>query len=261
MQHMNKPAWKTFLAAASICLAGLASLVAADSTTTNAPALRVGVAPVTPPMIYKEGAKVVGVEADFAQALGKEIGRPVTFVELPWQDLIDSLIADKIDIIMSSMSITRARQFRVTFSDPYLRIGQMALVRGSEQYRYGLLADSLAGKKVGVRKATTADLLVQQEFPRAKRKYFDTDEEGAIALKKGKIDLFMDDSTMVWYLAGVHEADGLGVAPLVFSEEYLGWAMKKSDTALQEAVGAFFKKNQASGELNKILHRWIPKLQ
>jgi ABC-type amino acid transport substrate-binding protein len=42
---------------------------------TNAPALRVGVAPVSLLMIYMEGAKIVGVEADFAQALGKELGR------------------------------------------------------------------------------------------------------------------------------------------------------------------------------------------
>src|SRR4051812_9823539 len=173
------------------------------------PVLRVGVAPVSPPMIFKEGGKIVGLEADFAQALGRDLGREIKFVELPWVDLIDALADEKIDIIMSSMSITRARLVRIAFSDPYMRIGQMALVRIDEKSRYTFLMDSLAGKKIGLRAGTTGDLMVQQEFPRAKRKYYKTDDDGAIALSKGKIDLFIDDSSMIWYLGGEYEAKGL----------------------------------------------------
>jgi hypothetical protein len=63
--------------------------------------------------------------------------------------------------------------------------------------------------------------MVQQEFPPAKRKYYKSDDEAAIALGKKKIDLFFDDSTMICYLAGVYEGKGLAVMPLVFSEEML----------------------------------------
>ncbi len=244
-----------------VALGALPALRSNLGAADAAPALRVGVAPVSPPMIFKEGTRIVGLEADFAQALGKELGRPVQFVELPWEELIDALNDDKIDIIMSSMSVTPARQFRVAFSIPYLRIGQMVLVRGDEKYRGGFLSRSLAGQTVGLRKGTTGDLLVQQEFPKAKRKYFKSDDEGAIALSKGRIDLFIDDSTMIWYLAGVYEAKGLTVTPLVLSQEVLGWGMKRSDTTLQAAANAFLQKAQASGELDRILHRWIPKLQ
>jgi polar amino acid transport system substrate-binding protein len=223
--------------------------------------LRVGVAPVSPPMIYNQGGKVVGVEADLAQALGRDLGRPVTFVELAWIDLIDALINDKIDIIMSSMSITRARQYRITFSDPYLRVGQLALVRIDDPRRNTLFGSGLADRTIGLRKGTTGDLLAQQEFPRAKRKYFNSDDEGALALSKGKIDLFIDDSSMIWYLAGTYEAKGLTVVPVKLSEELLGWGMRRADTSLQESVNAFLKKAKASGELNRALHQWIPKLQ
>ena len=212
-------------------------------------------------MIFKQGTTIVGLEADFALGLGKELGRPVEFVELEWEKLIDALEEGKIDIIMSSMSVTRARQFRVTFSIPYLRIGQMALVRADEKYHSGLLSRSLADRTVGVRKGTTGDLLVQQEFPRAKRKYFKTDDEGALALSKKKIDLFIDDSTMIWYLAGVYEGKGLTVAPLVLSEEILSWGLRRSDTDLLESVNAFLKKIQASGDLDRVLRRWIPRFQ
>jgi polar amino acid transport system substrate-binding protein len=242
-------------------LALLPALACFLEAADTPPPLRVGVAPVSPPMIFKDGNKVVGLEADSAQALGQHLGRQIQFVELPWEDLIDALSDDKIDIIMSSMSITRPRQFRVVFSQPYLRIGQMALVQTGGKVSSGALSRSLAGQTVGVRKGTTGDLLVQQEFPRAKRKYYKSDDEGALALSKGKIDLFIDDSTMIWYLAGVYEAKGLEVTPFVFSEEWLAWAMRRADTPLQESVNAFLQKSQTNGELNRILRRWIPRFQ
>jgi polar amino acid transport system substrate-binding protein len=208
-------------------------------------------------MIFKEGKNIVGVEADFAQALGRELGRPVTFVELPWPELIDGLEANKIDIIMSSMSITRARLTRVAFSDPYLRVGQMALVRADARFSPG----SQNGQTIGVKKATTGDLLVQQEFPRAKRKYFDSGDEAAKALLKKKIDLYISDSTMIWFLAGKHEAQGLVTAPMVLSDETLAWGMRRSDAQLQESVNKALKSMITQGEVKKVLRRWIPKFE
>jgi polar amino acid transport system substrate-binding protein len=51
------------------------------------------------------------------------------FLELSWEQLPEALLAGKIDIIMSGMSITAARQVRMDFARPYLRAGQVALVR------------------------------------------------------------------------------------------------------------------------------------
>jgi len=237
------------------------SLFAAEQAVATKPALRVGVAPNMPPMIFKEGKRIAGVEADLAQAIGRELGRPIIFVELAWPDLIDSLEANKIDIIMSSMSVTQARQMRIAFSEAYLRIGQMALVRAEEKLRYSALGVSLATQTIGVQKATTGDMLVQQEFPRAKRKYFDSGDEAARALTRKKIDLYLADSTMVWYLAGKYEADGLVAAPSIFSNEALAWGMRRSDAELLESVNKALKSLITSGELKRVLRRWIPKFE
>jgi ABC-type amino acid transport substrate-binding protein len=233
----------------------------ADLPAPKGAVLRVGVAPVSPPMIFKEGKNIVGLEADLAQALGRELGRPVHFVELPWESLLDALGEDKIDIVMSSVSITRGRQFRVAFSEPYLRVGQMALVRADEKFRYLVFKDSLAKQVIGVKPGTTADLLVQQEYPRAKRKHFKTGEEAAKALLNKKIDLYFSDSTLVWYLAGVYEGQGLTVAPTVLTDELLGWAMRRSDESLRASVNAFLSHAKENGELNRMTLRWIPKFQ
>jgi len=251
----------TLLISTSIFVLIGAALLGGEPSASGSSPLRIGVAPNSPPMIFKEGKNIVGVEADFAQALGRQLGRPIQFVELPWEDLIDALEANKIDIIMSSMSVTRARQMRVAFSDPYLRVGQMALVRAEDKFKYLPLGNSLATQTIGLKKATTGDLLVQQEFPRAKRKYFVSGDEAARAVMKKKIDLFLTDSTMIWYLAGKYEADGLVAAPMAFSDEILAWGVRRSEPQLLESVNSFLKKGSASGELDRMLHRWIPKFQ
>ncbi len=84
-----------------VFIAACTCLLAAEPAANDQPPLRVGVAPNMPPMIFKQGKTIAGVEADLAQALGRELNRPVAFVELAWVDLIDALEANKIDVIMS----------------------------------------------------------------------------------------------------------------------------------------------------------------
>jgi polar amino acid transport system substrate-binding protein len=159
------------------------------------------------------------------------------------------------------MSITAARQQRVAFTQPYLKIGQMALVRADEQYRYVPLGASRGAQPIGLMKGTTAELFLQQEFPRAQRKYFDSGESAAKALLKKKLNLYLSDSTIVYYLAGKHQADGLAVAPMILSEEMLAWAVRRSDTELLESVNRSLKSMLESGEVKKLIKRWIPQFE
>jgi len=244
---------------------GLCVCFGADSTVTpaapNSGVLRVGITPNAPPMIFKQGDRVVGVEAELAEALGADLGRRVVFVEEKWDDLIDALCDNRIDIIMSGMSMTLARSYRAAFSNPYLNVGQIALTRAGEKYDYVVNLAIQAKRGVGLKPGTTADFLVQQEIPRVKRKYFNSGDEAAKALIKSKIDLFVSDAPMIWYLASQYESKGLTVAPLLLSQEQLAWAMRRTEPELRDAVNAFLKKAQNSGQLNTILKRWVPGLQ
>jgi polar amino acid transport system substrate-binding protein len=112
-------------------LAGIA--MAAEIKPGESTPLRVGVSPVFPPMVFKQGKELAGVEVDLARALGESLGRKVVFVELDWKDQTEALVAGKTDIIMSSMSMTMARNAILSFTSPYFKIGQMALVRREDR--------------------------------------------------------------------------------------------------------------------------------
>lgn len=229
---------------------------AGPESTTNSP-LRVGVSPTFPPMIFKQGKNLAGVEVDLARALGAYLGRKVEFVELPWADQTEALNAGKTDIIMSSMSITTARKFVVNFSQPYFVIGQMALVRREDRNHYALGFPINLHGKIGVLKATTGEFLVQRDFLKAKRKVFATPEAAAKALAKKKIDLFISDSPLVWYLAGTHAAEGLSAVPMALTQEQLAWAVPKSDDALLASVNEFLSRARQDGQLLKVFRRWM----
>ena len=246
---------KIWIAILLSCLPSIGSLAAQERPSATA-SLRVGVSPVFPPMVFKQGKELAGVEVDLARALGEKLGRKVTFVELPWEDQVEALNAGRIDIIMSSMSITKARRYVIDFSRPYLVVGQMTLVRREDQNRYRLGFPITPPGTVGVLKATTGEFLVQGEFPKARRKVLSSAAEAAQALKRKKIDLFISDSTLVWHLAGLHAADGLAAVPLALTEEQLAWGIRKGDEKLLAAANEFIQKASQDGTLNRIFHRW-----
>lgn len=228
----------------------------ADGKTPPGKPLRVGVTPIFPPMVFKQGGDLAGVEVDLARALGAHLNRPVTFVELPWEDQIDALNKGRTDIIMSSMSVTVPRKFLVDFSTPYFTVAQMALVRSENRndYLLGFPAD-LKGP-IGVLKATTGEFLVRQNFPKTKRAVFKNGDDAARALIRKKVDLFISDSPTVWYLSAQHATDGLSVVPIFLSEEPLAWAVRKGDEDLLSAVNGFITAAGADGTVKKAFTRW-----
>lgn len=229
---------------------------AADHSADHDQPLRVGVSPVFPPMVFKEGKTLVGVEVDMARSLGEYLRRKVVLVQVPWKDQIKALNDGRTDIIMSSMSVTESRRFVVNFSQPYFIVGQMALVRREDKNKY-LMGFPLNLKgKVGVIPATTSEFLVQRDFPKSKRLNCKDGEAGAQALMRKKAELFIADSTLIWYLAGMHAADGLTVAPMALSEEQLAWAVRKSDDALLASVNEFITQARQNGSFFKVFRRW-----
>jgi ABC-type amino acid transport substrate-binding protein len=48
---------------------------------------------------------------------------------------------------------------------------------------------------------------------------------------------------------------------VIYTDEVLAWAMRRSDTELMESVNKALRDMNASGELKRILKRWIPRFE
>ncbi len=233
------------------------------SSVTIAPdknILRVGVSTNAPPLIYLKNSKVTGLEADFAGKLGKFIGKKVQFVELPWDDQISALNSNKIDIIMSGMSITTAREYQIAFANPYLRSGQILLVRLGEKALFSTGIYSLMNSNyvIGVVKDTTGDLFITKTINGVKVKTFSKSTDAVQALINKDIDAFVYDAPMVCYYAAINENNKLAPILTLATEEYNAWGIRKDDTELLNQANAFLADLKSKQQLQRIIRTWIP---
>jgi polar amino acid transport system substrate-binding protein len=101
------------------------------------------------------------------------------------------------------MSITKERAAKVSFTDPYARVGQMALVRAKDRSAFpDVQSFANVTTKVGFVRQTTGEMAGKAFFPRAVLTPQPTIEAGIAALRRGEIDIFIHDAPTVWRIAG-----------------------------------------------------------
>ena len=224
--------------------------------------LRVGVSTNAPPLIYKENGQITGLEADFASRFAEFLGKKLRFVEVEWSRQLDYLNQGKIDIVMSGMSITKERQFLVDFALPYLRSGQIMLTRLEDYNRFssGITSVMNTNYAIGTVANTTGDIFITQTLSKANEIVFKTSRAAVEALINKDIDVFVYDAPMVCYYAGVHHIDKLRPVLKMETEEYLAWAVRKSDGELKEQANNFLQSISQTGELKQMISKRIPYL-
>ncbi len=241
-----------------LLLIGACASQGGGPSTGSGDALRAGISTSYPPIAFKRDGRIQGIEADLARRLGEELGRPVRLVETPWERLIPDLLAGRIDIIMSGMSVTDERSREIAFVQPYMRVGQMALIRLRDAARLSRPTALYArGLRVGYKEHTTGAAFVRDNLTQAVAVGFATPEQGIAALRAGRIDAFIHDAPTVWQVGNAPmERELIGVfRPL--TEEYLAWGVRKSDPALKHRLDALVTDWKRSGRLQAILNRWI----
>ena len=115
----------------SLVLGTAAGAFAADSTLARIvenDELRVGTSGAQPPfsLVSKSASSSASTSISptlIADAMGVE----VTFVQKPFGQLLDALEKGEVDIIMSGMTMTPARNLRVAFVGPYMVSGKSIL--------------------------------------------------------------------------------------------------------------------------------------
>ncbi|MFM7736234.1 MAG: transporter substrate-binding domain-containing protein [Alphaproteobacteria bacterium] len=229
----------------------------------KAPAeIRVGITPNYPPLAFERDGRVVGVEPDLAAAVGKVLGSRLVLKPMAWEDLPDALAAHEIDAIMSGVSVTERRKRTAAFTQPYLAIGQMVLVRTDDLARLGAPgALDRTGVRVGVQRLTTGAAYAREELPKATIVEFGSADSGIEALRDKRVDAFIHDAPTVWRLTGRFDSEAsrsLSGLYRPLTREELAWAVRKDEAStLGSALDAALGKLRADGTLEEVLDRWI----
>ena len=222
------------------------------------PSLRVGATLNYPPVIQRANDRATGVEADFAEQLSRELGRKLEWVVVPWEALLDELEAGRIDIAMSGMSVTPARQMRAAFCESYMENPLVAVVRRGEAAGY-VSAEAVIGSlaNVGVLKGTAADAFVRKEFANAKAMPISLRDDAAFYLANRRIDLYVDDLAAAVDLVSRNETR-LELVRIPLERQELAWAVRRDDSALRSRANEALAGWRERGFLDQVLERWMP---
>lgn len=251
---------KTYVALFIACF--LCACTTVPTVKPDPAVLRVGVSPDSPPLIFKQGNEISGVEADFARKLAAELNRKLVFEEIPWDKNLEYLEENKVDIVMSGMTITQAREYRVNFTKPYMVAGLTALFRRSDYAPAGLMPSIIRhqNSNVGVVKNTTGAFHAERSYPNA-RIIQHSDLKSAIsALQRKKVDMVIHDAPLVWWSASRNETDLVAFRELL-NNERLAWAISKNNRELLNEVNEVLVEWRERGSGLDILQNWFPRLK
>jgi ABC-type amino acid transport substrate-binding protein len=224
------------------------------------PVIRAGIAPDFPPLCFREDGEIQGIEADLVSRLGQE-GLQVKLVPMPFDTLLGALQEGQIDVIMSGMSITVDRVKVVDFTVPYLRVGQMALVRRPDYDRLRRTASmNASGVRIGFITGTTGEKYARQHMSQATLIGLPTVEAAVAALRGNRIDVFITDAPIIWQLTSRRAGnDDLAGVFRPLTREYIAWAVRRGPAgdALRERLNIALLQWQANGQLEDVMDRWI----
>ncbi len=249
-------------------IAGCASSVGgqgSDQPSSGPAPLKVGVAPNAPPLVYKNSkGELQGLEIDFANRLGKELDRPVKFVQMDFTDLIDAVRSGEIDIIMAGMTVTPAREQKIAFVTPYLKAGQSVMVRMEDRFNYYAPPSILNVKGwVGAESGTTGDSFARRYMPNASVWGYSSVAKAGEALLSRKVNMVIGDMPTIVYLSQLSQAepDGAYAVPTMLTIEFLAWGVNQKNAAFKSQCDRILFGWQGDGSLYTMINAWIPPAQ
>ena len=219
--------------------------------------LKVGMELAYPPfeMSDKDGIPS-GVSVDFAKALGKYLNADVVIENIAWDGLIPSLKTGKVDLIISSMTITEERKKSIDFSIPYAQ-SSLAILANKNSGVNSINDLNIEGKKVAVKKGSTGHIYAKDNLPNAEILVFDKEAACVLEVVQGKADGFIYDQLTIYknYAKNMDKT-----VPLLqsFQEdfEYWGVALRQNDP-LKEEVDAFIKKAKEDGTFDTFANKYL----
>lgn len=221
--------------------------------------LRVGMTASQPPysMKAKDGT-IIGYEVDLATMFAESMGVKLTIVETPFSELLTALENEKVDVIMSGMTMTMERNMKVAFAGPYFLTGKSILTKSPSYSDTDESSDlNVETLTITVLKGSTSVDYVKSEIPEAKLILADSYDDGIKALEEGKASIMVADFSVCAYTALVHPEKGLITIAEPLTIEPIGLAMPANDAHFHNIIQNYLNALSLIGALEILEIKWF----
>ncbi|MFJ9337838.1 ABC transporter substrate-binding protein [Streptomyces sp. NPDC101733] len=240
----------------------------------DAGVIKVGTDATYAPMEFTQSGKIVGVDPGIAEALGKQLGVQFKFESGTFDTLIGSMQTGRSDLVMSSLTDTKARQeglddkgaktgAGVDFVDYFSASTGILVKKGNPEGIKTL--DDLCGKKVAVQRGTTYEQSAKDQSEKCKKdgkgevavEAFPTDAEAQTRVKAGGAVADLNDSPVAAYIA--QTAGGGNDFEAVANPTdagLFGIAVDKKNAQLRDALKEALDAAIKDGSYKAALDKW-----
>ena len=143
----------------------------------------------------------VGFEIDLVREIGRRLGAEVEVVNIPFNGLFSAVQSGRIDVALSSITITEKRLASVAFVQPYYDSAQSLTVHARSKAT-GL--DDMAGKIIGVDTGSTGDMWTtanQATYGFGEIRRYEGLAPAMLDLQSLRIDAYISDIPSLQYYA------------------------------------------------------------
>ena len=212
------------------------------------------------PYEYYEGDKIIGIDAEIAEAIAKKLGLELQIMDVEFESIVAGVQSNKFDVGMAGMTVTEDRKQSVNFSSTYATGIQAVIVKEDSPIKDvdALLAGDY---KVGVQTGTTGDIYMS--YPASEGGVgedrvvrYSKGGDAVLALNTGKIDAVVIDNEPA--KSFVEANAGLKVMETPYAVEDYAMAVNKSNTVLLDKINAALKELTDDGTIPAIIEKYIP---
>lgn len=218
----------------------------------GADSIKVAINPDTKPFkYYDRDGKFAGIDADVINALAEELDLEIEFVEMKFENIIDSVSSCDVDAAISALSKNENRSEKVSFTDAYI-MGQLSAFVRLKNDNYKDITDEnidVIGSKIGTTaEAAGKDFAVKYNL---EHKHYENYADLFAALENDEIDAALSDEFLAKEFVDSY-ADIMTVGQAISIEPY-AIAVCPNNNELVQKLNAGLSSLQQSGKLDEIL--------
>jgi polar amino acid transport system substrate-binding protein len=241
------------------CLMGIFLVfLAGCSGEQSGDVIRVAVSPASPPNLYEDNGRTMGLDLDIFEGYCEARGCTMRITAYDWQGMLGAIVSKQADVAFSGISITEQRQEVMDFSQPYMENTWNLVSLTSRNIQFNDLAE-LKKYTIGYpRGMAYSDFIKNELEPQGiyrldQVKMYPSYNEVLSDLQNGNLDLAFLDGTV----ASVHRKNLPIRDTYVFTGfDRFGFAFPKG-SALRADFDDYLSNELAPEALQAIIDKWL----
>lgn len=251
------------LVAALALATGSASAETALERIVRTKKITVATEAAYPPMEYIENGKIVGMGSDILREVAKDLGVEIEQLDLPFQGILPGLLANKFDLVATSVGINAERAKRYAYTLPVAENSAHVIRRTGRPIK--ALVD-LNGRTVATQLASSMEPIARKMDEKLKAdggsgfkdlKLFPAFGDCFLSVGNGTADAAVAPLPVINNLMASRPGMFELVGRAVDQPSYVAWVVRPEDADLREAINKTLRRLKQSGRMTELQDKWL----